>query len=163
MIGPNKTGYFPYTPSTNLLYGLNVAIEMLHEEGLDNVFARHKRHGMAARAAVRAWGLDVLCAKQGQESGVLTAVLMPEGHSADQFRATTLEHYNISLGNGLSKVADRVFRIGHLGDFNDLMLVATLAGVEMGLKKAGVPHTPGGVSTAMDVLHQLDVNDKAAE
>ena len=152
MVGPNKNGYFPYTPSTNLLYGLNEAIDMLHEEGLDNVFARHQRHGRAARAAVRAWGLDVLCSKQGQESGVLTAVLMPEGHSADQFRAKTLKHYNMSLGNGLSKVADRVFRIGHLGDFNDLMLMATLSGVEMGLNKADVPHRSGGVSAAMESL-----------
>ena len=163
MLGPNATGYFPYTPSTNLLYGLNEAIAMLHEEGLENVFARHARHGAAARAAVRHWGLEVLCRQQGQESGVLTAVLMPEGHSADKFRATTLEHFNISLGNGLSKVADRVFRIGHLGDFNDLMLVATLAGVEMGLKKSGVPHAPGGVGAAMEVLHDLDLSDMAAE
>ena len=152
MVGPNKNGYFPYTPSTNLLYGLNEAIDMLHEEGLDNVFARHQRHGRAARAAVRAWGLDVLCSKQGQESGVLTAVLMPEGHSADQLRAKTLKHYNMSLGDGLSKVADRVFRIGHLGDFNDLMLMATLSGVEMGLNKADVPHRSGGVSAAMESL-----------
>ena len=152
MIGPNKTGYFPYTPATNLLYGLNEAIDMLHEEGLDNVFTRHARHGTAARAAVRAWGLDVLCARQGQESGVLTAVKLPDGHSADAFRATTLEHYDVSLGNGLSKVADKVFRIGHLGDFNDLMLVATLAGVEMGLKKANIPHKAGGVQEAMKLL-----------
>ncbi len=152
MVGPNKTGYFPYTPATNLLYGLNVAIDMLHEEGLENVFARHARHGVAARAAVRAWGLEVLCNKQGQESGVLTAVMVPEGHSADGFRATALEHYDISLGNGLSKVADKVFRIGHLGDFNDLMLVATLAGVEMGLTKAKIPHNAGGVGAAMALL-----------
>ncbi|TPE53487.1 pyridoxal-phosphate-dependent aminotransferase family protein [Amaricoccus solimangrovi] len=152
MAGPNATGYFPYTPGTNLLYGLNEAIAMLHEEGLDNVFARHARHGAAARAAVRAWGLEVLCRQQGQESGVLTAVLMPEGHSADAFRATTLRHYDISLGNGLSKVADRVFRVGHLGDFNDLMLIATLSGVELGLRRAGVPHRDGGVAAAMDLL-----------
>jgi alanine-glyoxylate transaminase/serine-glyoxylate transaminase/serine-pyruvate transaminase len=163
MIGPNATGYFPYTPSTNLLYGLNEAIDMLHEEGLDSVFARHARHGTAARAAVRKWGLEVLCAQQGQESGVLTAVMMPEGHSADKFRATALEHFNISLGNGLSKVADKVFRIGHLGDFNDLMLIATLAGVEMGLKKAGVPHSAGGVGAAMEVLNTLELKDMAAE
>jgi len=149
MVGPNKTGYFPYTPATNLLYGLNEAIDMLHEEGLDNGIARHARHGAAARAAVRKWGLDVLCATQGQESGVLTAVKLPEGHSADAFRATTLEHYDVSLGNGLSKVADKVFRIGHLGDFNDLMLIATLAGVELGLKQADVPHEAGGVQEAM--------------
>ncbi|MBL4766794.1 MAG: aminotransferase class V-fold PLP-dependent enzyme [Rhodobacteraceae bacterium] len=163
MIGPNKTGYFPYTPSTNLLFGLNEAIDMLHEEGLDNVFARHARHGKAARAAVRTWGLEVLCAKQGQESGVLTAVMMPEGSSADQFRAETLKHFDISLGNGLSKVADKVFRIGHLGDFNDLMLVATLAGVEMGLSKADVPHNAGGVSAAMAVLNQMQAPGITAE
>ncbi|MEO9527493.1 aminotransferase class V-fold PLP-dependent enzyme [Roseibium sp.] len=157
MVGPNKTGYFPYTPATNLLYGLNVAIDMLHEEGLENVFARHARHGAAARAAVRAWGLEVLCNKQGQESGVLTAVMVPEGHSADGFRATTLEHYDISLGNGLSKVADKVFRIGHLGDFNDLMLVATLAGVEMGLTKAKIPHNAGGVGAAMAMLEGTQI------
>ncbi len=156
MIGPNKTGYFPYTPNTNLLYGLNEAVDMLHEEGLENVFLRHARHGAAARAAVRAMGLEVLCTNQGQESGVLTAVVMPEGHSADAFRASALEHFDISLGNGLSKVADKVFRIGHLGDFNDLMLVATLAGVEMGLGKANVPHNAGGVSAAMAALAKGD-------
>ena len=156
MIGPNKTGYFPYTPATNLLYGLCEAVDMLHEEGLDNVFARHARHGRAARAAVRAWGLEVLCAQQGQESGVLTAVLMPEGVSADAFRATTLAHYDISFGNGLSKIADKVFRIGHLGDFNDLMLMGTLSGVELGLSKAGVPHESGGINAAMASLQADD-------
>jgi len=125
---------------------------MLHEEGLENVFARHKRHAAAARAAVAKWGLETLCATQGQESAVLTAVVMPAGHSADAFRAVTLEHYDISLGNGLSKVMDKVFRIGHLGDFNDLMLLATLAGVEMGLAKSNVPHTQGGVQAAMKML-----------
>jgi alanine-glyoxylate transaminase/serine-glyoxylate transaminase/serine-pyruvate transaminase len=116
------------------------------------VFARHSRHGAATRSAVRAWGMEVLCAQQGHESGVLTAVIMPEGHSADAFRKTTLEHYDISLGNGLSKVADKVFRIGHLGDFNDLMLMATLSGIEMGLDRAGVPHNSGGAQAAMDYL-----------
>ncbi|KIC47712.1 aminotransferase class V-fold PLP-dependent enzyme [Tateyamaria sp. ANG-S1] len=163
MVGPNETGYFPYTPGTNLLYGLNEAIAMLHEEGLDNVFARHARHGAATRAAVRAWGLEVLCARQGEESGVLTAVLMPGGHSADGFRATTLKHYDISLGNGLSKVADKVFRIGHLGDFNDLMLMATLSGVEMGLAKAGVPHQAGGAQAAMEHLKDTTDTRVAAE
>ncbi|MGC9417435.1 MAG: pyridoxal-phosphate-dependent aminotransferase family protein [Rhodovulum sp.] len=152
MLGPNEKGYFPYTPATNMLYGLNEAIAMLREEGLKNVFARHARHGAATRAAVRAWGLEVLCRNPHHYSGVLTAVLMPEGHSADAFRAVTLQNYDMSLGNGLSKVADRVFRIGHLGDFNDLMLCATLAGVEMGLRDAGVPHTAGGVQVAMDLL-----------
>lgn len=163
MIALNKSGYFPYTPSTNLLYGLNEAIDMLHEEGLDNVFARHARHGQATRAAVRTWGLDVLCDKQGQESGVLTAVLLPDGQSADHLRAQALKHYDISLGNGLSKVADKVFRIGHLGDFNDLMLVATLAGVEMGLSKANIPYNVGGVGAAMAVLDQVQAPGIAAE
>ncbi len=149
MLAPNARGYFPYTPATNMLYGLVEAVVMLHEEGLEAVFARHARHAAATRAAVRAWGLEVLCARQGHESGVLTAVMMPEGHSADRFRAITLEQFDLSLGNGLSKVADRVFRIGHLGDFNDLMLMATLSGVEMGLAKAGVPHQPGGAQAAM--------------
>ena len=152
MVGPNEKGYFPYTPSTNLLYGLNEAIDMLHEEGLENVFARHARHGAATRAAVRFWGLEVLCSTQGQESGVLTAVVMPKSCSADAFRASTLKSFDVSLGNGLSKIEDKVFRIGHLGDFNDLMLVATLAGVEMGLKKSNVPHSSGGVGVAMDLL-----------
>ena len=152
MKAPNAKGYFPYTPATNMLYGLVEAVEMLHEEGLDAVFARHARHGAAARAAVEAWGLEVLCRNPRDYSGSLTAVMMPEGHSADAFRATTLEHYDMSLGNGLSKLADRVFRIGHLGDFNDLMLMGTLSGVEMGLEKAGVPHRKGGVTAAMEVL-----------
>lgn len=164
MVGPNATGYFPYTPGTNMLYGLNEAIAMLHEEGLDAVFARHARHGAATRAAVRGWGLEVLCAQQGQESGVLTAVLMPEGHSADGFRKTVLEQSDISLGNGLSKVADKVFRIGHLGDFNDAMLLATLTGVERGLTRAGVPHQKGGLDAAIEVLDTVDASAlKAAE
>lgn len=148
----NATGYFPYTPATNMLYGLNEAVAMIHEEGLDNVFDRHIRHGRATRAAVQAWGLEVLCTQQGQESGVLTAVMMPDGHSADQFRQTVLETFDISLGNGLSKVADRVFRIGHLGDFNDAMLMGTLSGIEMALSKSSVPHSKGGADAAMAVL-----------
>lgn len=152
MLGPNHSGTFPYTPATNLLYGLLEAVDMLHEEELPNVWARHARHGAATRAAVRAWGLEVLCNRQGDESGVLTAVMMPQGHSADAFRAVALEEFDISLGNGLGKVADKVFRIGHLGDFNDLMLIGTLGGVEMGLVKAGVPVQPGGVQAAMDAL-----------
>lgn len=163
MTGPNETGYFPYTPATNMLYGLNEAVAMLHEEGLENVFARHARHGAATRAAVRAWGLEVLCAQQGQESGVLTAVLMPEGHSADAFRSTVLQNFDISLGNGLSKVADRVFRIGHLGDFNDAMLMGTLSGIEMGLSKAGIPHSKGGTAAAMEVLEEDLPQSLAAE
>ena len=156
MAEPNAKGYFPYTPATNLLYGLVEAIAMLHEEGLENVFARHQRHGEAARRAVRAWGLEVLCLEPRHYSGSLTAVLMPEGHSADAFRKTTLEHFNMSLGNGLSKIADKVFRIGHLGDFNDLMLAGTLSGVEMGLELAGVPYRRGGVQAALDYLAGRD-------
>ncbi len=163
MIVLNEKGYFPYTPATNMLYGLNEAIDMLHEEGLENVFARHARHAAATRAAVRAWGLEVLCNTQGHESGVLTAVMMPEGHSADAFRKATLERCDLSLGNGLSKVADRVFRIGHLGDFNDLMLMGTLCGVEMGLSAAGVPHQKGGAQAAMDYLSESGVDRIAAE
>lgn len=152
MAGPNATGYFPYTPATNLLYGLVEAVDMLHEEGLDNVFARHARHGAATRAAVKAWGLEVLCKNPAHQSPVLTAVKVPDGHSADNFRAVTLRNYDMSLGNGLSKIADKVFRIGHLGDFNDLMLCGTLSGVEMGLRDAGIPHKSGGVQAALDVL-----------
>jgi len=163
MAGPNQTGYFPYTPATNLLYGLVEAIDMLHEEGLENVFARHQRHGKAARRAVEAWGLEVFCTNPNHYSGSLTAVLMPEGHSADAFRRITLEHFDMSLGNGLSKIADRVFRIGHLGDYNDLMLSATLSGVEMGLELSGVPYQRGGVQAALDFLTARDQVSVAAE
>jgi alanine-glyoxylate transaminase/serine-glyoxylate transaminase/serine-pyruvate transaminase len=152
MLAVNKNGFFPYTPATNLLYGLDTAIEMLHGEGLENVFARHARHGEATRRAVRAWGLEVLCADPEQYSGSLTAVMMPEDHNADQFRKVVLDHFNMSLGQGLSKLSGKVFRIGHLGDFNDLMLIGTLGGVEMGLQLAGVPHQQGGVRAAMDYL-----------
>jgi alanine-glyoxylate transaminase/serine-glyoxylate transaminase/serine-pyruvate transaminase len=149
MAGPNANGFFPYTPATNLLYGLVEAIDMLEEEGLENVFARHDRHAEATRRAVQAWGLEVLCAEPRHYSSSLTAVMMPEGHSADAFRGVVLENFDMSLGSGLSKVADKVFRIGHLGDFNDLMLMGTLAGVEMGLGLAGVPHQRGGADAAM--------------
>ena len=152
MIATNATGYFPYTPATNLLYGLREAIDMLLEEGLDNVFARHERFAEATRRAVQAWGLEVLCLEPKEYSNSLTAVLMPEGHSADAFRRAVLDNFNMSLGNGLNKVADKVFRIGHLGDFNELMLMGTLAGVEMGLGIAGVPHQKGGVDAAMRYL-----------
>ena len=149
MIGPNATGFFPYTPATNLLYGLGEAIAMLTEEGLDNVFARHDRLAEATRQAVRAWGLEVLCQDEREYSSSLTAVLLPEGHDADAFRKIVLERFNMSLGNGLAKVQGKVFRIGHLGDFNELMLMGTLAGVEMGLGLADVPHQKGGVDAAM--------------
>lgn len=162
MIGPNKTGYFPFTPATNLLYGLAEAIDMLHEEGLDNVFARHKRHAEATRRAVQAWGLEVLCNEPKDYSQVLTAVMLPEGHNADEFRATVLKHFDMSLGNGLSRLAGKVFRIGHLGDFNDLMLMGTLSGVEMGLGVAGVPHQSGGAQRAMDFLKAQAADESSA-
>ena len=152
MLASNKTGFFPYTPATNLLYGLKEAIDMLLEEGLENVFARHARHGEATRRAVRAWGLEIQCLDEREHSGVLTAVRLPDGHDADAFRKTVLEHFNMSLGNGLSKLGGRVFRIGHLGDFNDLTLMGTLSGVEMGLVVAGVPHSKGGTQAALDYL-----------
>src|SRR5690606_15756355 len=154
MLAINPSGYFPYTPATNLLYGLHEALEMLFAEGLDNVFARHDRFGEATRRAVRAWGLEILCQNPSEYSSALTAVVMPDGHSADAFRKAVLQHFNMSLGQGLSKLADKVFRIGHLGDMNDLTLCGTLAGVEMGLEVAGVPHKKGGVQAAMDYLTQ---------
>lgn len=152
MIQINQTGYFPYTPATNLLYGLHEALEMLFEEGLENVFIRHKRHGEATRRAVQAWELEVLCKKPEEYSPSLTAVLMPEGHSADALRQIILANFNMSLGQGLTNLKDKVFRIGHLGSLNDLTLCGTLAGIEMGLSLAGVPHKKGGVEMAMDYL-----------
>jgi alanine-glyoxylate transaminase/serine-glyoxylate transaminase/serine-pyruvate transaminase len=150
MIAANKTGFFPYTPATNMLYALGEAIDMLHEEGLDNVFARHDRHAEATRRATRAWGLEILCKEPRHYSSSLTALMMPAGHDADNFRKVALEHFDVSLGTGLSKVAGRVFRIGHLGDTNDLTIIGALAGVEMGLTLAGVPHKNGGVQAAMN-------------
>ena len=153
MLANNRNGFFPYTPATNLLYGLREALRMLLEdEGLENVFKRHDRHAEAARRAVRAWNLEVLCLNPEEYSSSLTAVLMPEGHSEIRFRDIVLERFNMSLGSGLGKLRDKVFRIGHLGHFNDLMLMGTLAGVEMGLALAGVPHRKGGVVAAMDYL-----------
>ena len=152
MIANNKTGYFPYTPATNLLYGLDEAIRMLLEEGLDNVFARHARHGEATRRAVRAWGLEILCVDPAEYSNSLTAVMMPAGYDEGELRRVVLERFDLSLGAGLTKLKGKVFRIGHLGDFNDLTLLGTLAGVEMGLECAGVPHRKGGVRAAMDYL-----------
>jgi alanine-glyoxylate transaminase/serine-glyoxylate transaminase/serine-pyruvate transaminase len=152
MIAANKTGYFPYTPATNLLYGLRESIDMLQEEGLHGVFARHARHAEATRCAVRAWGLEILCANAEEYSNTLTAVMMPAGHDADALRRRILEAYDMSLGTGLGKLAGKVFRIGHLGDFNDLTLMGTLAGVEMGLALAGVPHKRAGVAVAMAYL-----------
>jgi alanine-glyoxylate transaminase/serine-glyoxylate transaminase/serine-pyruvate transaminase len=152
MIASNKTSFFPYTPATNMLYALAEAIDMLHEEGLENVFARHDRHAEATRRAARAWGLEILCKEPRHYSSSLTALMMPPGHDADAFRKTALEHFDISLGTGLSKVAGKVFRIGHLGDTNDLTIIGALGGVEMGLSVAGVPHKKGGVQAAMEYL-----------
>jgi alanine-glyoxylate transaminase/serine-glyoxylate transaminase/serine-pyruvate transaminase len=153
MLGPNRNGFFPYTPATNLLYGLREALKMLvDEEGLENVFRRHDRHAEATRRAVRAWGLEILCANPNEYSSALTAVLMPAGYDEAQFRKTVLDRFNMSLGSGLGKIAGKVFRIGHLGDFNDLTLMGTLCGVEMSLGVAGVPHQRGGVDAAMDYL-----------
>jgi alanine-glyoxylate transaminase/serine-glyoxylate transaminase/serine-pyruvate transaminase len=152
MLSTNKDGFFPYTPATNLFFGLKKALELLLEEGLDNVFARHARQGQAARKAVQAWGLELQCQEEREYSASLTAVRVPEGHNADALRKIILEKFNMSLGNGLGKVAGKVFRIGHLGSFNDLMLAGTLCGVEMGLSAAGIPHSKGGVAAALDVL-----------
>jgi alanine-glyoxylate transaminase/serine-glyoxylate transaminase/serine-pyruvate transaminase len=152
MLAANATGYFPYTPATNLLYGLHEALDMLFAEGLPNVFRRHDRFAEATRRAVRAWGLEILCVNPNEYSSALTAVLMPEGHNADAFRRIVLERFDMSLGQGLGKVSGKIFRIGHLGYFNDLMLCGTLAGVEMGLALAGVPHRKGGVDAAMAYL-----------
>ena len=153
MLGPNKSGFFPYTPATNLLYGLREALKMLlEEEGLDNVFRRHDRHAEATRRAVRAWGLEILCLNSAEYSSALTAVLMPDGYKEADFRRVVLDRFNMSLGSGLGKLANKVFRIGHLGDFNDLTLMGTLCGVEMGLAAAGVPHQKGGVTAAMEYL-----------
>jgi alanine-glyoxylate transaminase/serine-glyoxylate transaminase/serine-pyruvate transaminase len=152
MLGPNKAGFFPYTPATNLLYGLREALRMLMEEGLDNVFARHARHGEATRRAVLAWGLEILCAEPAEYSNTLTAVLLPAGQDADKVRQIILERFDMSLGAGLGKLQGKIFRIGHLGDFNDLTLAGTLCGVEMGLQLAGVPIRKQGVAAALDYL-----------
>ena len=152
MLAINASGYFPYTPATNLLYGLHEALEMLFAEGLERVFARHGRLAEATRRAVRAWDLEILCADPAEYSASLTAVVMPSGHSADALRKVVLERFDMSLGQGLGKLAGKIFRIGHLGFFNDLMLCGTLAGVEMGLELAGVPYRKGGAQAAMEHL-----------
>ena len=152
MFSANASGFFPYTPATNLLFGLAEAIAMLNEEGLDAVFARHDLLAEATRRAVRAWGLEVFCREPDACSASLTGVLMPEGHDADAFRAVVLDQFNLSLGNGLGRLEGKVFRIGHLGNFNALMLAGTLAGIEMGLSVAGVPHERGGVQAALDFI-----------
>jgi alanine-glyoxylate transaminase/serine-glyoxylate transaminase/serine-pyruvate transaminase len=163
MLAANRTGFFPYTPGTNLLYGLREALHMLREEGMDNVFARHDRHAEATRRAVQAWQLEVLCLNPEEHSSSLTAVLMPTGHNADELRKVILDQFNMSLGSGLAKLQGKVFRIGHLGDFNDLMLAGTLSGVEMGLALAGVPHAKGGIAAALDYLTQRRQQAKGTE
>ena len=152
MLSINPSGFFPYTPATNLLYGLRESLQMLMEEGLENVFARHERLAEATRRAVKAWNLEVLCLSPQEYSRSVTAVLMPAGHNADTFRKLVLDKFNLSLGNGLGKLQGKVFRIGHLGDFNDLMLAGALSGLEMGLALAGVPFSKGGVLAALDYL-----------
>ena len=163
MIANGKTGYFPYTPATNLLYGLREALKMLlDEEGLDAVFARHQRHAEATRRAVRAWGLEVFALDPREYSASLTAVLMPPAHDADRLRKVILDTFDMSLGTGLTKLGGKVFRIGHLGDFNDLTLMGTLAGVEMGLALAAVPHKREGVQAAMAYLAESHAQPKRA-
>ena len=152
MLAANEKGFFPYTPATNLLYGLHEALAMLAEEGLEQGFARHARHAAATRRAVDAWGLELVCQHPDEHSASLTAVLVPEGHDADQLRAIALDKYDLSLGVGLGRLAGKVFRIGHLGDLNDLSLIGTLAGVEMSLGRSTIPHTAGGVQAALDFL-----------
>ena len=152
ILAANARGFFPYTPATNLLYGLRESCAMLADEGLPAVFARHQRHAAATRAAVRAWGLEVLCLDEREHSGSLTAVLLSPGHDADEVRRVILERFDMSLGSGLGRLAGTVFRIGHLGHFNDLTLAGTLAGVQMGLQLAGVPVKPGGVEAALEEL-----------
>jgi alanine-glyoxylate transaminase / serine-glyoxylate transaminase / serine-pyruvate transaminase len=156
MLGFNRNGFFPYTPATTLLYGLREALTMLQEEGLSNVFRRHDRHAEATRTAVQTWGLEIVCENPREYSSALTAVFMPQGHDADRLRKIILENFDMSLGAGLSKLAGKVFRIGHLGSFNDLMLAGTLSGVEMGLRLAGVPHRAGGVTAALDFLAPVE-------
>lgn len=154
ILNQNRAGFFPYTPATNLLFGLREALRMLEEEGLPNVFLRHDRHAEAARAAVRAWELDIVCEDPREYSSSMTAFFMPDGHDADRYRSLVLEQFDMSLGGGLSKLAGKVVRIGHLGSFNDLMLAGTLCGIEMGLRLAGVPHRDGGIAAALDRLTQ---------
>ena len=152
MIENNKNGFYPYTPAVNLLYGLNESINMLLEEGLENVFARHAKHAEATRIAVHAWGLEILAKNPVERSNSITAIMVPAGHDSDNLRKIILDNYDMSLGTGLAKIKGKVFRIGHLGDFNDLMLAGTLAGVEMGLKQSGIPFKPGGIMKALDFL-----------
>ncbi|GAK32680.1 serine--glyoxylate aminotransferase [Iodidimonas nitroreducens] len=160
ILDANQSGFYVYTPATNLLYGLREAVDMLLEEGLQNVFQRHDRHAEATRRAVRAWDLDILCEVPEEYSSSLTAVLLPDGHNADALRRNILSAFDMSLGAGLGKLAGRVFRIGHLGSFNDLMLAGTLSGVEMGLGLSGIPYQSSGVKAAMDYLQETAPRSK---
>src|SRR5579863_5762352 len=160
MLKHNQAGFFPFTPATNLLFALREALKMMQEEGLANIFRRHARHAEAARAAVRAWGLEIVCEEPLEYSNSMTAIFTPAGHDADRLRKIILENFDMSLGAGLGKLAGKAFRIGHLGSFNDLMLAGTLSGVEMGLRLAGVPHKEGGVMAA---LNSLTVPQKKSE
>jgi alanine-glyoxylate transaminase/serine-glyoxylate transaminase/serine-pyruvate transaminase len=153
MLKSPETGFFPYTPATNLIYGLQEALQMMREEGLANIFRRHERHAKAVRAAVWGWGLEIVSSLPHEYSNTVTAVLTPDGHDADQLRATILDHFDLSLGAGLGKLAGKVFRIGHLGHFNDVMLMGTLSGIEMGLRLEGMPHKKGGLMAALDRLN----------
>ena len=152
MLAANNKGAFPYTPATNLLYGLDESIAILQEEGLENVIQRHARLAEATRRAIDTWGLETVCQVRSEASNSLTAVLLPEGFNADSLRSIILERFSMSLGNGLGRLAGKAFRIGHLGDFNELMLAGTLSGVEMGLSAANVPHNKGGVQAALEYL-----------
>ena len=162
MLSNNANGFFPYTPATGLLYGLAEAIDMINEEGLENVFTRHERLAEATRRAVKGWGLDIQCRDPKYYSPAVTAVIMPEGHNADAFRKLVLDSFNMSLGTGLNKIAGKVFRIGHLGDTNELTVMGALTGVEMGLEIAGVPHKKGGVAAAMSYLAESVKSEKMA-
>ena len=152
MLDNNKNGFYPYTPAVNLLYALNEAVDMLLEEGLENVFKRHKRHADATRIAVEAWGLEILARNPIERSDSITAIMVPDGHDSDNLRKIIYDNYNMSLGTGLNKVKGKVFRIGHMGDLNDLTLAGTLSGVEMGLKQSGIPFKKGGIMAALDFL-----------
>jgi len=162
MLSTNQNGFFPYTPATNLLYALDEALDIIDEQGLDNIFARHARHGEATRRAAAAWGLELVCADPREYSNSLTAIFAPEGYSANALRGQILDTFNMSLGTGLARLADRVFRIGHLGDLNDLTLMGAISGVEMGMKVAGIPHNAGGAQAAMDYLAETHAQQAAA-
>jgi len=162
MLSTNQNGFFPYTPATNLFYALDEALNIIDEQGLDNIIARHERHAEATRRAVAAWGLELVCADPREYSSSLTSIFVPDGYSANALRAQILDHFDLSLGTGLARLADRVFRIGHLGDLNDLTLIGAISGVEMGMKIAGVPHNAGGTQAAMDYLATQEEAAQAA-